>query len=185
MNSAKYIGVFHLLGAPQKSTKNRPKMSIRKLAVSTPNKGFGDFPSSPIASPWKTMQIDIVGSFRARTGAHFMPILSPNMSGKFLAVRFFPHPPRTCWQTCHESCLMMHHGWSCIIHDHESCISDDHESLWIISDHASSCIMDHDPSWIIMHHAWSFITSNHGFSFDGLGGGLEARTSEKLPYGSV
>ena len=100
-----------------------------------------------------------------------------------------PEIRRTCWQTCHESCLMMHHGWSCIIHDHESCISDDHDSLWIISDHASSCIMGHDPSWIIMHHAWSFITTNHVVCQSVLGGAPyavpAALTNEKLPYGHL
>ena len=42
--------------------------------------------------------------------------------------------------------------------------------------------MDHDPSWIIMHHASSFITSNQGFSFHGLGGGLGTRAKGKLPH---
>ena len=158
--------------------KNRAKTSTRKPAVSTQNQ-FGDLPSSRNASPRRTMHFEILGVFRALMGTIFVPILLPNMSGAILAVRFLPPSPRPSKENPDESCVMMHHGWSCIIHDHESCISDDHESLW---NHQWLCIIMHHGSIMDMHHAWSLISSNHGFSFDGLGGGLEARTDEKLPF---
>ena len=105
-----HMGVSLLLGAPQKLTKNRPKMLTRKSAVSTQNKPFGDLWSSRTASHRKTGQFELVEIFRAPTGTLFVPILSPNMSSKFLAVRFFTQPPRPSKENPHESCLMMHHG---------------------------------------------------------------------------
>ena len=75
------VAVFLLLGAPQKITNKLPKKSARKLAVSTPNKGFGDLPSSQMASPRNFARDMVLGAFRALTGTIFVPILLPNMSG--------------------------------------------------------------------------------------------------------
>ena len=36
----------------------------------------------------------VLGAFRALTGTIFVPILLPNMSGDFLAVRFFAPDPK-------------------------------------------------------------------------------------------
>ena len=69
-------------------------MLTRKSAVSTPDKGFGDLWSSRMASPRNFAQKAVFGSSRALTGTRFVPILCPNMSGEFLAVRFFTQPPQ-------------------------------------------------------------------------------------------
>ena len=60
------------------------KKSVRKLSVSTQNKGFGDLPSSRMASPRNFARDMVLGAFRALTGGIFVPILLPNMSGDFL-----------------------------------------------------------------------------------------------------
>ena len=70
------------------------KKWARKLAVSIPNKGFGDLPSSRLASPRGAVHFEIVGAFRALTGTTFVPIFPPNMSGTILAVRFLPPTPQ-------------------------------------------------------------------------------------------
>ena len=70
------------------------KKSDRKLAVSTQNKGFGDLPSSRMASPRNFARNMVLCAFRALTGTIFVPILLPNMSGDFLAVRFFAPDPQ-------------------------------------------------------------------------------------------
>ena len=70
------------------------KKSARKLAVSTPNKGFGDLPPSRMASPRNFVRTMVLCAFRALTGTIFVPILLPNMSGDFLAVRFFAPDPQ-------------------------------------------------------------------------------------------
>ena len=40
------------------------------------------------------MPFELYGTFRALTGTRFVPILPPNMSGDFLAVRFFAPDPQ-------------------------------------------------------------------------------------------
>ena len=136
-------------------TKNRLKMSTRKSAVSMQNHGFGDLPSSRTASHRKTVHFEIVNVFGALTGTRFVPIFAPNMSGMILAVNFLTPPPRTSRETPHESCVMMHHGWSCIIHDHE------HASVMMMNHCESSMILHHHAPWIMIHHGSPCIMHDH------------------------
>ena len=39
------------------------------------------------------MHFELYGTFRALMGTRYVPILPPNMSGDFLAVRFFAPDP--------------------------------------------------------------------------------------------
>ena len=69
-------------------------MSTRKLTVSMQNNGFGDLPSSRMASHRKTEHFEMVNVFGALTGTRFVPIFAPNMSGMILAVNFLTPPPK-------------------------------------------------------------------------------------------
>ena len=144
-----------LLHSPQRRT---PSMAIFR-PVSTQNNGFGGFPSSPIASPWKTMQIDIVGSFRARTGGPFHANFIFQHVRQISRGKIFSPTPSDMladlpWIMPHDaSWMIMHHSWSWIMHQWWS---------WIIVNHQWSCIIMHHGSWSIMdHHASCMIIHHH------------------------
>ena len=138
-------------------------MSIRKPAFRCKIIGFRTFPSSRTASRRKFTQNGTFGAFRRQMGAIFVPILSPNMSGDFLAIRsLIPNAQDTLadqpWIMPHgASWMIMHHWWSWIMHQWWSWIIVHHQWFCIIMHHGSWSIMDHDASCMTIHHGQPWV----------------------------
>ena len=85
-------------------------------------------PSSRFDPRRNSLQNAMVDTSVAPTATIFVPALLFDISGEFLAIRFFGPTPWSKKNVGHESCVMMQHGSFCIIDD------DYHESFMITHD---------------------------------------------------
>ena len=144
-------------------------MSIQKSTVSAHFWPSDQMPSSRFDPHRNSVQNAMVGAFVALTATIFVPALLFDISGEFLAIRFFGPTPWSEKNVGHESWVMMHHGSLCIIDDQY------HESFMTMNHCELPMIMPDDPWWMIIHHGWSsimmddawWISSWHSFLIKG------------------